>query len=88
MAKEKKYGEIKVKKNIFPNEARKFLEKGTLGILLIQNSVSMKTKEILDEANITLYENLEPSEVSSIRETIREEKNQIRENLEKEWILC
>ncbi len=84
MAKEEKYGEIKVKKNMFPNEARKISEKGTVGILVIQNPPSEKTKEILDEAGITLYENLEPSEVSFIRETIREKKDQIRENLEKE----
>jgi len=71
--KNKKYGEVKTKKNIFPKQARELADKGTIGILLIQAKASKKTKEILSEANITLYEGLEPKEIDKIRETVTKE---------------
>lgn len=75
------YGEIKVKKNIFPNDAKKIVEKGTIKILVTQNSVSSKTKEILTEGEVTLYEGVEPNEVNKIREKLKEK---IREKMEYE----
>ena len=60
------YGEIKVKKNIFPNDAKKIVEKGTIKILVTQNLVSSKTKKILTEGEVTLYEGVEPNEVNKI----------------------
>ena len=75
------YGEIKVRKNIFPNDAKKIIEKGTIKILVTQNLVSPKTKEILTEGDITLYEGVEPNEVNKIREKLKEK---IREKMEYE----
>jgi hypothetical protein len=75
------YGEIKVKKNIFPNDAKKIVEKGTIKILVTQNLVSPKTKEILTEGEVTLYEGIEPNEVNKIREKLKEK---IREKMEYE----
>lgn len=66
------YGEVKTKKNIFPKEAREIAEKGTVGILISQCTTSDKTKKILDEANITLYEGVEPTEVEVLLEKLRE----------------
>ena len=51
----KKYGEIKVRKNIYPQLAKNIAEKGTIGILVCQNPVSEKSKQILRDANITVY---------------------------------
>ena len=75
------YGEIKVKKNIFPNDAKKIVEKGTIKILVTQNLVSPKTKQILTEGEVTLYEGVEPNEVNKIREKLKEK---IREKMEYE----
>ena len=75
------YGEIKVRKNISPNDAKKIIEKGTIKILVTQNLVSPKTKEILTEGDITLYEGVEPNEVNKIREKLKEKT---REKIEYE----
>jgi len=71
--KNKKYGEVKTKKNIFPKQAQELVDKGTMGILLIQAKASKKTKRILDEAGITLYEGIEPKEIDKVRETVAKE---------------
>lgn len=68
------YGEIKSKKNIFPSEARKIAEKGCVGILVTQAPVSKKTKAILDDANITLYEGVTPELVNRVREEVKIER--------------
>lgn len=73
-----RYGEVKTRKNFFPKDAHDIVKRGTVGILISQCKVSNKTKEILSEADVTLYENVEPSEVDALREKIREE---IREKL-------
>lgn len=75
---EKKYGEVKTKKNLFPGEAKKITNKGTVGIIVSQCKVSEKTKSILDEAEIVLYEGLENEKVE---ELLKELEN---ENIEKE----
>jgi len=49
---ENKYGEVKTRKNIFPNDAREIVKKGTIGILISQCPVSEKTKGILAEVSI------------------------------------
>lgn len=74
-----KYGEVKTRKNIFPKDAREIVDKGTIGILISQCSVSDKTKSILDEAHVTLYENVEPNEIDQLREKIKEKINEKRE---------
>ena len=71
--KNKMYGEVKTRKNIFPKDAREFVEKGTIDILIIQAKASLKTKSILDEGNIILYKNVEPSEIINIREQVAKE---------------
>jgi len=80
---EKKYGEIKTRKNIFPKQAKEIVEKGTIDILIIQAKASSKTKEILDNADIILYENVEPSEITEIRESVAKELEK-KEKKEKE----
>ncbi|WP_322173868.1 hypothetical protein [Acutalibacter caecimuris] len=70
-----KYGEIKSKKNIYPGEAKKIADKGDVGILIVQTTTSERTKSILDDAGITLYENVKPDEVNRIRKRVKEEKN-------------
>ena len=88
---ENKYGEVKTRKNIFPNDAREIVKKGTIGILISQCPVSEKTKGILAEAHVTLYENVESTEIEEFREKIKEElvekindaTNQIKEIVEK-----
>ncbi|MGB4661110.1 MAG: hypothetical protein WBI07_18205 [Mobilitalea sp.] len=75
-----KYGEVKTRRNIFPKDAREIADKGTVGILISQCSVSDKTKAVLSEGNITLYENVEPSEVDQIRETVKEKLKEKQEN--------
>lgn len=70
-----KYGEIKSKKNIYPGEAKKIADKGDVGILIVQTTTSERTKSILDDASITLYENVKPDEVNRIRKRVKEEKN-------------
>lgn len=76
-----KYGEIKTRKNIFPKDARELVEKDAVGILISQCSVSSKTKDILSNGNITLYENVEADEVEKIREIVAEK---LKEKLETE----
>lgn len=76
---ENKYGEVKTRKNIFPKDAREIVDKGTVGILISQCLVSEKTKAILDEAHIILYENVEPSEIEELREKIKEKLVEKRE---------
>lgn len=68
----KRYGEVKTRKNIFPKQAQELADK-TIGILLIQAKASDKTKKILDEASITLYEGLEPNEIDKVRESVAKE---------------
>lgn len=69
----KRYGEVKTRKNIFPKQAQELADKKTIGILLIQAKASDKTKKILDEASITLYEGLEPNEIDKVRESVAKE---------------
>lgn len=76
---ENKYGEVKTRKNIFPKDAREIVDKGTVGILISQCPVSEKTKGILDEAHVTLYENVEPIEIEEFREKIKEKVMEKRE---------
>lgn len=78
----KMYGEVKTRKNIFPKDAREMVAKGTIGILISQCSVSDKTKAILSEGNITLYENVEAEEVTQIRELVKEKLKE-KQELEK-----
>ena len=75
----KKYGEIKTRKTFRPSDARELVEKNTLGILISQCKVSDKTKEILSEGQITLYEGVEPEKVEEIRERVKEKEKQQKE---------
>lgn len=71
--KNKKYGEIKTRKNIFPKDAQEIVDKGTINILIIQAKASDKTKQILDKAGVKLYEGVEPKEVNRLREVVSKE---------------
>lgn len=75
---EQKFGEVKTKKNLFPNEAQKIVDKGTVGIIISQCKVSDKTKMILDNAGIVLYEGVEAEKVEKLLEQLE------KENIEKE----
>lgn len=76
----KKYGEIKTRKNIFPKDARDIVKKNNVGILISQCKVSEKTKEILSEANVILYEEVEPNEINQLREIIKEKQKEKKEH--------
>lgn len=80
MNEERRYGEVKVRKNIFPKDARELVLKEDLSILMCQCKVSEKTKAILDEGNIKLYEGVEPDEVIKLREKIKELLKEKQEN--------
>lgn len=81
---ENKYGEVKTRKNIFPKDAKEIVDKKTVGILISQCPVSEKTKAILNEAHVTLYENVEPTEIEQLREKIKEKLDEKREQEERE----
>ena len=83
MKSDDKYGEVKTRKNIFPKQAKELVKKAKVGILLIQAKASDKTKEILTEGNITLYEGIEPKEIEKIREIVSKELRE-KESKEKE----
>ncbi|SFB13706.1 hypothetical protein [Selenomonas ruminantium] len=70
----KMYGEIKVRKNFFPNDARELVAKDKIGFLLVQSKISEKTKAILDKGGIVVYENISIEVVSDIREKIKSKK--------------
>lgn len=75
---EQNFGEVKTKKNLYPSEAKKIVEKGTVGIIISQCKVSNKTKQILDDAQIVLYEGVEAEKVEQLLETLE------KENIDKE----
>jgi hypothetical protein len=52
------YIEIKTKKNIYPGEAQKIIEKGTVSGILTTGTISLKAKELFDKANIAWAENI------------------------------
>ena len=74
MENDKRYGEIKTGKNIFPGTARKIIEKGTIDIVISCNPLSKKTKEILLEGKITVYENVDKETQEKIKEKLTENK--------------
>lgn len=75
---EKNFGEVKTKKNLFPSEAQKIVDKGTVGIIISQCKVSNKTKSVLDNAGIVIYEGVEAEKVEELLEQLE------MENIEKE----
>lgn len=78
----KKYGEVRCRKNMFPNEARKIAERGGVGIVITQSKPSEKTKNILHNAGITIYEGVEAEKIEQIKEKLLKEKE--NSNKEKE----
>ncbi len=50
--------EIKAKQNIYPGEAQKIIEKGTVSGILTTGTISPKAKELFDKANIAWAENI------------------------------
>lgn len=74
MQKSDKYGEVKAKKYLSPQEAKKIAEKGFVGLLLAQARLSDKTKSILDEAGIRYYDGLSPERVAEIRGRVKAEE--------------
>ncbi|MBW9398342.1 hypothetical protein FHC51_00545 [Leclercia sp. EC_58] len=69
----KKFGEIKTRRNILPSQAQEIIRKGTIDILIIQATASPKTKNILEQGGVTLYEGVEPDEVERLREVVARE---------------
>lgn len=68
-----KFGEIKTRKNLFPKDAHQIVDRGTVGIVISQCKVSKKTKNILDNAEITLYEGVEAEKVEKLLENLESE---------------
>lgn len=82
---EKIYGEVKVRKNIYPKLAKAIVDKGNVHIVISQSKLSTTTKNILKEAKITTYENVESKEVDRLREVIRiEQEKKVIEKKESE----
>lgn len=50
--------EIKTKKNIYPGEAQKIIDKGTVSGILTTGTISPKAKKLFDRANIAWAENI------------------------------
>lgn len=71
---ERKYGEVKTKKNFFPKDAINIVEKGTVSIIISQCRTSDRTKSILDDAGITLYEGVESEKVEYLLEKLENEE--------------
>ncbi len=56
------YIEIKTKKTIYPGEAQKIINKGTVIALLTTGTISPNAKQLLDKAQIAWAENVPESE--------------------------
>lgn len=69
---EKGYGEIKARANIFPSDIDKFSDQ-EVSIVLVQAKASPKTKQKAVEKGITLYDNLSPEKVQTVREELKKE---------------
>lgn len=78
-----KFGEIKTRKNLFPKDARQIVDRGTVGIVISQCKVSKKTKNILDNAEITLYEGVEAEKVEKLLENLENENKEKEKEGEK-----
>lgn len=76
---DKEYGEIKTRKNFFPNDAKKLVNKPNVKILITQCEISENTKKILKDGDITVYEGVTYEEVLELREKIKEEKEREKE---------
>lgn len=50
--------EIKSKKNIYPGEAQKIIDKGTISGILTTGTISPNAKKLFDKANIAWAENI------------------------------
>jgi hypothetical protein len=78
----KKYGEVRCRKNMFPNEARKIAERGCVGIVITQSIPSEKTKNVLHDGGIVIYEGVEAEKIEQIKESLLRDREQ--PNKEKE----
>lgn len=66
----KKYGEVKVRKNIYPKQAQEIVDKGFVGIVLLESEPSQKTIDVFTNANVTVFADLE-------HEYVKEKKKEI-----------
>lgn len=73
---EKRYGEIKTLKNIFPKKAAELVNKGTIGILISECKMSKKTKDILIQGGITVYEGVDKEAIENTLEKLEREKKE------------
>ncbi len=56
------YIEIKTKKTIYPGEAQKIINKGTIVAVLTTETISANAKQLLDQAQIAWAENVPETE--------------------------
>ena len=54
--------EIKSKKNIYPSEARKIIDKQTVVAVITTGTISQSAKELFDQAGIAWAENVPETE--------------------------
>ncbi|MEA5501179.1 hypothetical protein [Limnoraphis robusta] len=54
--------EIKTKDHIYPGEAQKIIDRGTVTAILTTGKISPKAKALFDEANIAWAENVPEKE--------------------------
>lgn len=75
------FGEVKVKKYLFPADARDIVERQSgVTIVIVQTIPSQKTKDILTSGGVTLYENIQPEQVDRIRNILRDNATELQES--------
>ena len=62
----KNYGEVKVRKNFFPSDARKLIEKGNVKFLITQAKITDTTKKLLRDGGVTAYHGINPDDVTQL----------------------
>lgn len=75
------FGEVKVKKSLFPADAREIIKKQPdVKIVIAQTILSQKTKDILISGGITLYEDVQPEQVNRIRDSLKDKDPEPQES--------
>lgn len=68
------YGEIKTRKNFYPANAEELVKKGKVSMLFVSCRLSDKTKNILKNGKITVYEGIPEDVVENVNKKLKEGK--------------
>ena len=77
----KKYGEVKTRKNIYPKNAKEIVKKGFVGIVVLENEPSQKTIDIFSQNNITVFAGVDRE---LVKEKLKETESRLQEITQKE----